>query len=177
MKTVDLDQLMGHEKIGASATRQRVRELETLLGRLRGPMCVQVNVEMWEARASSYASDEEKAEMARELAKANSEYHAASTALTSLVEKTRGEAPAAFAAWLDAHETYLASMIERYTAEGGSVAESMIFSYQRDRERWADVRAGTRAFPIEGCWYDPKTNDRYRALFGIDINTLDPTPD
>jgi hypothetical protein len=134
---------------------ERVRELERLLAKLRGPMCVQVNYEMWQQRGEEHATPEYRAEMERDFAEANREYAEASKALEALVEKTRAEAPHEIDAWTDAHDAYLALLDD--VAAG------------RERTEWAEVRAGTRAFVVEHICYAPETNERYRALFGIDL--------
>ncbi len=150
----------------------RMRELETLLGKIRHAGMVQLNVDMWEQHGAEHASPEERATMAADLAAANQEQLAAKAALDALVSATRAAAPAEIAAWAAAHDAYLAAFLTDCAAKGE--ADGTAASVATDeRARWTEVRAGTRAYVDENLFYVTENAERYRRLFGIDPKTLE----
>ena len=85
----------------------RLRELDTLLAKIRGAAMVQLNHDMWDHWGSAQASPEQRATMDADLADASQALIAARTALDALVATMRAEAPADIAAWIEAHDDYL----------------------------------------------------------------------
>jgi hypothetical protein len=155
-----------------AAPTDRVRELETLLARIRNAGMVQLNHDMWDQRGSEHASAEQRAAMEADLASATRAQAAAKTELEALVAATRAEAPAEIAAWADAHAAYLAAFLEDLVARGepdGTAASVAT----RERAEWAEVRAGARVFVDENLFYVTDDANRYRRLFGIDPKTLE----
>lgn len=150
----------------------RMRELETLLTRIRKAGNVQLNYDMWEHWGAQHATPEYRAEMNAALAEANREHDAATSALEALVSATRAEAPAEISAWADAHDAYLAAFLDDCAKQpdtggtGASVAA-------QERAEWAEVRAGTRSIVKENFFYVPTVAERYRRLFGVDPETLE----
>lgn len=147
-------------------TRDHVRALETLLARIRRAGGVLLNVDMWDRWGSANASDEEKARVAADSLAAQRERSEAEQALAALVARLRVEAPDALVAWADAHDAFLAAFIEG--CPEGSHASTARFVAGKEREAWAEVRSGKRAWVEENVFYVTIDRDRYRALFGID---------
>lgn len=154
------------------APTDRVRELETLLAKIRHAGMIQLNYDMWERWGSAHASPEQRATMNADFADALRGQTAAKTALGALVAATRAEAPAEIAAWADAHDAYLAAFLDDCVARGepdGTAASVAT----RERAEWAEVRAGARAFVDENLYYVTMNEQRYRRSFGIDPQTLE----
>lgn len=151
----------------------RVQDLERLLARIRNAGNIQLNYDMWDSHGREHATDEERAAMERDFAAATRERDAARTALTALVTATRAEAPAELVAWADAHAAYLAAFAEACEARGeaGGTARAVALDEQA---AWAEVRAGTRPFVDENLFYVTMDADRYRRLFGIEPDSLEP---
>jgi hypothetical protein len=154
----------------AAPPTDRMRELETLLAKIRSAGMVQLNYDMWDQHGSASASPEQRATMDAELADASREQIAAKAALEALVATTRAEAPAEIAAWADAHDAYLAGFLEDCVARGESDGTGASIA-TRERAEWAEVRAGGRAFVDEALCYVTDDTARYRKLFGIDPQT------
>ena len=149
----------------------RVRELETLLAKMRNASAVQLNYDAWDRWGSANASPEEAATWNTDFANATREREAAKAALEALVANS---APEVRHAWADAHETFLTAFLEECAAKKefeGTVA----FVAKNERSQWAEVRAGTRAFVEENVFYVTIDVNRYRRLFGIDPQTLEST--
>jgi hypothetical protein len=149
-----------------------VRALEQLLARIRIAGNIQLNYDMWDSHGREHASAEQRATMEADLANASQERSAAKTALEALVATTRAEASADIAAWVDAHDAYLAAFLDDCAAlgESGGTAASVAM---RERAEWAEVRAGTRELVDEDLYYVTLNAERYRRLFGIDPQTLE----
>lgn len=152
----------------------RVRELETLLATIRKAGMGQLNYDMWEQHGAQHAAPEERAAMAADLATALREHTQARSALASLVAATQAEAPAELCAWAEAHERYLAAFLADCAARddedsiGADVA-------RREQAEWGEVRRGARLFVDENLFHVTENAERYRQLFGIDPQTLEPT--
>jgi hypothetical protein len=155
-----------------TAPTERVRELETLLARIRNAGMVQLNYDMWDQHGAEHASPEQRATMEAALAEATRERAAAKTELEALVAATRAEAPAEIAAWADAHDAYLAAFLEDCLARGETDSTGASVA-TRERAEWAEVRAGSRMFIDENLFYVTDDAERYRRLFGIDLKTLE----
>ena len=155
-----------------AAPTERVRELETLLARIRNAGMVQLNYDMWDQRGSEHATPEQRATMEADLAGATRERVAAKTELEALVTATRAEAPAEIAAWADAHDAYLAGFLEDCLARGEPDGTGASVA-TRERAEWAEVRAGARVFVDENLFSVTDDTQRYRRLFGIDPQTLE----
>nr|HEX4315862.1 hypothetical protein [Kofleriaceae bacterium] len=148
------------------AATARTRELETLLARIRNAGNVQLNYEMWSDRGRQFAAADECARMDGELAAATRDQADARAALTALVASSSADD---VAAWAGAHDAYLAAFL------AGSARDGTAFDVAtKERAAWADVRAGKLPFVDENLFYVTLDADRYRALFGIDPNTLEP---
>jgi hypothetical protein len=145
----------------------RVRELETWMKRIRDAKNVLLNVDMWERWGAAHAEAEERATMATSAAEATRQLGEATAALETLVATTRAEAPAALAAWVDAHDAYLAAFLDECASQGES-ADTAAFVARNERVAWEEVRAGARAFVDENGFYVTTSAERYRRLFGID---------
>lgn len=145
---------------------QRVRELERLLKTIRDAGSVLLNIDMWDRWGSQHASEEEKAQYAADGSAALSARERARQDLEKLVNRTRAEAPAEIEAWCDAHDKFLALFLDDCAKEGKD--DTAVFVAKEEREKWAQVRAGTLAFVDENVYYIPIDRDRYRELFGID---------
>jgi cytidylate kinase len=143
---------------------ERVRELETLLARIRHAGMVQLNYDMWEQHGAAHASAEQRATMEADLAEASRARAAAIAALEALVAATRADE---LAAWADAHDAYLAAFLDDGPDETAADVA------RRERAAWAEVRAGTRAFVDENLFYVTEHAERYRRCFGIDPQTLE----
>lgn len=91
---------------------KRVRELEKLLGSIGDAGNMQLNYEMWEARGKEFATEEYRRMMETELAASVRTHRDATAALEALVARTRVEDPEALAAWVDAHDAYLAAFLD-----------------------------------------------------------------
>jgi len=155
-----------------AAPTERLRELETLLARIRNAGMVQLNYDMWDQHGSQHASPEQRATMEAALAGSTREQAAAKAELEALVATTRAEAPGELAAWADAHDAYLAAFLQELVARGepdGTAA----FVATRERAEWAEVRAGARVFVDENLFYVTDDANRYRRLFGVDPKTLE----
>jgi hypothetical protein len=152
-------------------TRDQVRELETLLAKIRAAGMIELNYDFWERGGAEHASPWQRATMAAELADASRTRAAARTSLDALVAATRSSSPAAIAAWADAHDAYLTAFLDECASRGeaGDTAASVA---TRERTEWAEVRAGTRAFVDESLFYVTLNAECYRRLFGIDPQTL-----
>lgn len=156
-----------------AAPTARVREFETLLARIRKAGNVQLNYDMWERWGAQHATAQESAEMKAAFAQANREHSAATAALEALVSATRAEAPSEVVAWADAHDAYLAEYLQDCASEpdeGGTSA----YVAGKERAEWAKVRAGTRSFVSENVFFVATARERYRRLFGLDPDTLEP---
>jgi dGTP triphosphohydrolase len=156
----------------ASAPTQRMRELERLLAKIRNAGMVQLNYDMWEHWGAAHASPEYRATMKAGLAEASRDRDAAKTALETLVQTTRAEAPAEIVAWADAHDAYLAAFLEDCVTKGEPDSTAADLA-TRERAAWAEVRGGERAFVEENLHYVTDDPERYRRLFGIDLETLE----
>jgi len=152
-----------------TATKLRVRELETLLGRMRAPKSMMANYDGWERHGRDQSSPGEADQMARDYDEARRVYDAAKSALEALVAKLRAEEPQSLEAWIVAHEAFLAWVIENDGPE-----KYRTWPAEQEIKEWAKVRAGTIAFAPDDIYYDLKQNDHYRAMFGIDMKTLAP---
>jgi len=151
----------------------RVRELETLLATIRHARNILLNIDMWEQHGSSSASDDERARMAAESAAAIRQQDHAKGALDTLVATTREECPGEIAAWVAAHDAYLAAFLADLDAAGqADTTAAMVAS--DERTAWTEVASGKRAVVDENGFYVTSNDDRYRRLFGIDPNTLAP---
>lgn len=150
----------------------RMRELEQLLAKIRNAGMIQLNYDMWDRWGSAHASPEQRATMDAEVAEASQQQSAAKTALLALVAATRAEAPAEIAAWVGAHDAYLAAFLDDCIARGESDSTAASVA-TRERAGWGEVRAGTRAFVDENLYYVTMNAERYRRLFGIDPQTLE----
>jgi hypothetical protein len=151
----------------------RGRELETLLARLRKAGNVQLSYDMWERWGAQHATPAYRAEMEGAFAEANREHAAAKSALEALVAATWAEAPAEIAAWADAHQAYLAELLDQWAKQPESTG-TQAFVATRERAEWAEVHAGTRVFVEENVFYVPTVRERHRCLFGVDPDTLEP---
>jgi hypothetical protein len=149
------------------APTARVRELETLLARIRHASTAQLNYDMWERWGSVHASPAERAAMEAELEESMRERAAAKLELEALVAATRADAPDEIGAWAGAHDAYLAAFLDDCAerSESDGIGASVAI---RERAAWAEVRAGTRTFVDENPFYVTLNVDRYRRLFGID---------
>ncbi len=152
----------------AAPPTDRVRELETLLAKIADAKNMQVNYDMWQSHGAEHASDDYRAEMERDFAQSSIDMRAARTALDTLVAATRTEAPGELAAWVDAHDAYLAAFLADGEADGTGADVAT-----KERAQWAEVRAGTRAYVDGNGFYVTSNDERYRALFGIDRRTLE----
>ena len=150
----------------------RVRELETLLAKMRNASTVQLNYDAWDRWGSAHAAPEEAATWSTDFANATRERDAAKAALEALVASS---APEERRAWAEAHEAFLTAFLEDCDAEKESEGTAA-FVAKSERSLWAEVRAGTRAFVEENVFYVTIDLNRYRRLFGIDPQTLEPTP-
>jgi len=150
----------------------RVRELETLLARIRRAGMVLLNYDMWDQRGRAFATPEQCAAMEADLAEVPNEQVTAKAALVALVATTRVEAPAQIAAWVDAHDAYLAAFLDECAARGESDGTAASVA-TRERVEWGEVRAGARAFVDEDLYYVTENAERYRRLFGIDPQSLE----
>lgn len=150
----------------------RVRDLEQLLAKIRNADNIQLNYDMWDSHGRAHASAEQCATMEADLANASRERSEAKTALEALVAATRAEAPAEIAAWVDAHDAYLAAFVDDCATRGESDGTAASVAIQ-ERAEWAEVRAGTRALVDENLFYVTLDAERYRRLFGIDPQTLE----
>lgn len=155
-----------HLETNGPPPTERTRELETLFARIRDARMILLNVDMWEQFASRSASDEERAKMHAESSEASRECALAKSALEGLVARTRAEAPTDLEAWAVAHDAYLAAYLRECDPDGTGA-----FAAKREREEWAEVRAGTRTLVDEDLMHIPIEPDRYRRLFGIDPRT------
>jgi hypothetical protein len=156
----------------AAPPTDRMRELETLLARIRHAGMIELNHDMWDCWGSAHASPERRATMEADLADASRERIAAKTALEALVAATRAEAPAEIAAWADAKDAYLAAFLDDCVARGESDGTAASVA-TRERAEWAEVRAGTRTFVDENPCYVTENAERYRRMLGIDPQTLE----
>lgn len=145
----------------------RVRELEHLLATIRRASGVQLDYDMWDRHGRQHASAEQCSAMDAAFANASRERENATSALQALVTATRAGAPAALTAWTDAHDAYLAAFLDDCAARGESEGTAA-FVARSEREHWAEVRAGTRAFVDENVFYVTMNAERYRELFDID---------
>jgi hypothetical protein len=148
-----------------------MRELERLLAKVRNAGMIALNYDFWERQGAQHASPEERARKAAEAAHAAREHAEAKAALEALVARTRATTPVALAEWADAHDEYLAGFLEDDAARAKVDATGAMIA-SRERELWAEVRAGTRAFVDENLFYVTDHLARYQRLFGIDRNTL-----
>jgi hypothetical protein len=140
----------------------RVNELEDLLRVIRNSAACLVNFDMWDARASSFATPEESAQMHAEAEQARREDDQAKAAIEALIIKTRAEVPAALNAWIDKHDTYLAEFIAERVARGEDWA---VLNEKEARANWAEVREGKRNVHYWfGAW--PSDQERYLRIFG-----------
>jgi hypothetical protein len=156
----------------AAPPTDRVRELETLLAKIRNAGSIQLNYDTWDRWGSAHASPEQRASMEADVATASRDQAAAKVALEALVAATRVEAPAEIAAWADAHVEYLTGFLAE-RAERGEPDGTAAFVAAQERSAWAEVRAGTRAFVDENVYYVTMHAERYGRLFGIDPQTLE----
>lgn len=121
----------------------RVNELEQWLKVLRRCAAYQVNFDMWNDRASSFASPEERERMHAEDAQSRREQADAERELEALIIKTRVDDPAALERWISMHEEYAPD----------------------ERAAWNELRSGKRNLLYEfGRW--PSDRDRYSRIFG-----------
>lgn len=156
----------------AAPPTDRVRELETLLARIRNAGMIQLDFDMWDRWGSAHASPEERARRDADLANASQDQAAAKAALEALVVATRVDAPDEIAAWADAHVEYLTAFLAD-RAERGEADSTAAFVATEERDAWAEVRAGTRLFVDENVYYVTMHAERYGRLFGIDPQTLE----
>lgn len=145
----------------------RVRELERLLATIRRAGGVQLDYDMWDRHGRQHASAEQCSAMDAEFANATREREKATSALEALVLATRAEAPTELTTWADAHDADLAAFLDDCAARGESESTAA-FVARGEREHWAEVRAGKRAFVDENAFYVTMNAERYRRLFGID---------
>ena len=145
----------------------RVRELEHLLATIRRAGGVQLDYDMWDRHGRQHASAEQCSAMDAEFAKATRERENATSTLEALVIATRTQAPAELTVWADAHDAYLAAFLDDCAARGESEGTAA-FVARGEREHWAEVRAGKRAFVDENVFYVTMNTERYRTFFGID---------
>lgn len=150
---------------------QRIRELETLLGKIRIAGGILLNYDMWERWGAAHASPEERAKMDAEFSVASRDHGAAKIALETLVIATRADAPAELATWAELHDLCLAAFLDDCTARGESEGTAA-FVARGERAQWAEVRAGARSFVDENHYYVTMNAERYRRLFGLDPQTL-----
>jgi thioesterase domain-containing protein len=138
-----------------------VTELEALLVQLKNARGGGLEQEMWERYGEPHASDEEKAERAREVEARRQILADVPPKLAQLVERTRGEAPAEIEAWCDAHVAYLTAFrAETDDDVRRGVADDELAA-------WADVRAGKIAYVEENAYYITLNRERYLELFGV----------
>lgn len=155
-----------------SPPTERMRELETLFAKIRNAGMMQLNYDMWDQHGSEHATPNQRAAMAADLEAATREQIAAKAALEALVARTRAEAPAEIAAWVDAHDAYLAAFLADCAARG-EVDGTGAHVASQQRAAWAEVRRGTRVFADPELYYVTTNAERYRQLFGIDPQTLE----
>lgn len=151
----------------------RMRKLETLLAKIREAGNTQLGYDMWDQHGREHASAEQCATMVSDFNEATRAMSAAKASLAALVAATRDDAPAELVAWADAHDAYLAAFLDDCASRGDSESTAAFVAI-RERGAWAEVRAGTRGFVDEDLFYVTTNVDRYRRLFGIDPQTLDP---
>ncbi len=144
----------------------RIRELETLLARIRNAGQGLLDMDMWDRWGSAHASAEERARRETDAANASSRKQAAQAELTALVTHLRAVEPAEIVAWADAHETFLVAFIAGCGQASDKATER--FVAEGERTAWAAVRAGTLSFVEENFYYVTIERERYRACFGID---------
>jgi len=151
-----------------------VRLLEGLTAKIRNAGMIQLNIDMWEQHGAQFASPEERARMAADLAEASRARERATAALEGLFPTVRAVAPAAVVAWVHAHDAFLAGYLEESVVKGESGGTG-VFVATRERAEWAEVGAGTRILVNVDLFHVTSHPERYRSLFGIDQDTLAPT--
>jgi hypothetical protein len=129
----------------------RVTQLEGLLRRITEADACLVNYDGWTDRASSSATDEERRAMQAEADAARIDRDAASSELEALVTRLRSEEPGAVLSWANAHDERLAWFLVSDDAKS-PYAESAAASADRARGEWGMVRAGQRAYSVEGLY-------------------------
>lgn len=151
------------------AHADHVRQLERLLAQLRADGAGLLEQDAWDRWGSHHASDAERAERA-ERERALVEHRATTQReLEALVAKLRETAPAAIAAWADAHDTLLADFLARTGAvDPDSSAATAVFVANQEREGWRAVARGERAFVDENTFFVSIDRALYQRLFELD---------
>ena len=151
---------------------ERMRELETLLAKIKIAANNMTFDDLWEAHGREFASPEYIAEMEAGVAQAARDHATAKPALAALVAMTRAEAPEEIVAWVNAHQAYLTAFIADCAAKGETDTTATMVATD-EHAAWEEVRAGTRLFPDQNSFYVTLHAERYRRLFGIDAQTLE----
>lgn len=151
----------------SAMSTDRMRELETLLARIRAAKNVLLNYDMWDSQGASHAPDEVRARWEADAASARSQLSTTQAELEKQVATTRASAPGEIAAWADAHDQYLAAFLAECAAKGAS-ADTAASVASEERAGWHEVRDGKRAFVDENVFYVTLNAERYRTLFGVD---------
>lgn len=148
-----------------SAIDARLIDLEGLLIRRYAASAALLDVDTFERWGAAHASPDQIAEMTARAQRAEAEHRETSAALRERVRALRQAAPELVAAWADAHAQLLTELI---AASGDDPAASTTrFVADEERRAWGEVRAGTRDFVEENCFYVHIDPARRLELLGV----------
>ncbi len=140
-----------------------IRELETLLAATREADSTLLSMDGYERWGAQHDTEEGRERMMREAQAASEARSTAIASLEALVARLRIEDPEAIARWADLHDVLLREFIEACgTDEGKSTS---VFVAKEERDGWAAVKRGERAFVDENTFYVHVDPTRYHALF------------
>ena len=151
----------------------RRRELETLYAQIRTATLAVMGYDMGYGKGD--ITPEEFEARTQEMATAQRQQRDARAALDELIARTRIQAPAELDAWAFAHYCYLSQFLHQ-RAERGDTSSPDVLRASREREQWAQFRAGTLAF-VDDSFSITTHGYFYRAYFGIDAQTLERVTD